>query len=52
MLMALQHAHIAFISRCVIIVGEGLFRLGVLSSVPPLPLAIYDKPLAMGGLNT
>jgi hypothetical protein len=35
MLMALQHAHVTFISRCVIIVGEGFFRLGVLSSIPP-----------------
>jgi len=51
MSMALQHAHVTFISRCVIIVGEGFFRLGVLSSIP-LPLHLIWHTSHNGGLNT
>ncbi len=34
--MALQKAQAAYISKRVVIVGEGYSRLGVLTSLPPL----------------
>jgi hypothetical protein len=45
--MVLQHAHAVFILKCVIVVGEGFFRLGVLSRGPPLSL--FDMFLTIGG---
>jgi hypothetical protein len=34
--MALYHVHVVFILRHVVVVGEGLFKLGVLSRGPSL----------------
>jgi hypothetical protein len=46
-LMALQQTQVASISRHVITVGEGPFRLSVLSSVPPLFYLIYSLHLGV-----
>jgi hypothetical protein len=47
MLMVLQKAQIAFISKQVVIAGEGSFTLGVLLSLHPLSLV--DMLHAIGG---
>jgi hypothetical protein len=45
--VVLQHAHAISILRCVVVVGEGLFRLNILSNCPPLSL--FDMLLMIGG---
>jgi hypothetical protein len=42
--MVLRHAHVVFILRCVVTIGEGFSRLGILSRSPPLSL--FDMLLA------
>jgi len=37
--MMLQQTHVTSILRCVVIIGEDFFKLGVLSSVPPFSLS-------------
>jgi len=35
-LVTLQHAHVVFILRCAIAIGEGFSKLDILSGGPPL----------------
>jgi hypothetical protein len=44
MLMTLHHAHVISILRCVVVIGEGSSRQGILSGGPPLSL--FDMLLA------
>ncbi len=46
-LMALQGTYTTFILRCVIIIGEGSSKLGIILGVPPLSL--FNMFLAIGG---
>jgi hypothetical protein len=48
--MVLQHAHVVFILKCVIIVDEGFSRLSIILKGPPLLL--FDMLFATrGGLR-
>jgi hypothetical protein len=46
-LVALQRALVIFVLRCAVAVGEGSFRLGLLSEGPPISL--FDMLLKTGG---
>jgi len=48
--VALQRAQAASILRQAITAGEGSFRLGVLSGLPPLSL-VYMLPVTGGGFG-
>ncbi len=47
--VALQGAQTTFILECVVIIGEGSSRLGILSSVPPLSLFNMIFAIGRGG---
>ncbi len=44
--MTLQHAHVVFILRCAIAIGEGFSKVGILLGCPPLFL--FDMLLMTG----
>jgi len=46
-LVTLQRAQVIFILRCAVAVGEGSFRLSLLSGSPPISL--FDILLMTGG---
>lgn len=46
-LVALQRVQAIFILRCAVAVGEGSFRLGLLSGGPPI--SFFDMLLTTGG---